>query len=76
MTKEAYPALFHYIQKALKDVSYPSDMETILKTAGDIPVNTDWNTAVPLKELISTLPEDSSFSCACDFYCKLIASWG
>ncbi len=75
MTKEAYPALFHYLHKAMKDVSYPATLEEIIKKAGDTPVHVDWQKTQPLKELIGTLPEQT-FSCACDFYCRLIASWG
>lgn len=73
MTKEAYPAFFHYIHKQLADVDYPCTKAEILDKAGDRPVFTDWDTQVPLKAFIEPIPQQS-FSCAADLYCMMIAA--
>lgn len=73
MTKDAYPALFHYIHKALADVEFPAEKEALLRLAGDRPVYVDWDKTLPLKSFIEPIACDS-FSCAADFYCRLIAA--
>ena len=75
MTKEAYPALFHFIHRAMADVTYPVRREQVLALAGDREIHVDWETTVPLRELMKNVRAEE-FSCACDFYCKLIASLG
>ena len=42
MTKPAYPALFHYIQKRMADVTYPITKEALLSQIGDRTVFVDW----------------------------------
>ena len=73
MTKPSYPALFHYIQKALADVTYPATKQEILDMAGGNPVFTDWETSVPFSAFVKKIEKDQ-FSCASDFYCALIAA--
>ncbi len=73
MTKDAYPALFHFLHRRMQDISYPVTREDLLRIAGDRPVPTDWNVTIPLGALIIDI-EKESFSCAADFYCALIAS--
>ena len=73
MTKEAYPALFHYIHRAMAEVNFPTTKREILEKAGNVPVHTDWEISVPLKTFVEPIPQES-FSCAADFYCKLIAA--
>ena len=73
MTKPSYPALFHYIQKALADVAYPVTKQEILDKAGESPVFTDWETSVPLSAFVKKIKKEQ-FSCASDFYCALIAA--
>lgn len=73
MTKDAYPALFHFIHRQMQDISYPASLEGILKKAGEREVHTDWERTVKLRELLKTVKKQE-FSCASDFYCALIAS--
>lgn len=73
MTKDAYPALFHYIHKALTDVEFPVKKDELLRLAGDRPVHVDWDKTMPLKSFIEPIDCDS-FSCAAEFYCRLIAA--
>ena len=73
MAKPSYPALFHYIQKALADVTYPVTKQEILDKAGESPVFTDWEISVPLSAFVKQI-EKEQFSCASDFYCALIAA--
>lgn len=73
MTKEAYPALFHYIHRAMSDVEFPVEKEALLCRTGDRPVQVDWDKTLPLRSFIEPINSDS-FSCAADFYCRLIAA--
>lgn len=73
MTKDSYPALFHFLHKQLYDITYPAAKEEILRIAGERPVHTDWHTTVPLHTFVSGIKKES-YSCAADFYCALIAS--
>lgn len=74
MTKDAYPALFHFIHKNMADITFPAKKEDILETAGDRPVNIEWDQAVPLRIFVEPIAK-KKFSCAADFYCALIASF-
>lgn len=73
MTKDAYPALFHYIHRAMADVEFPIEKEALLRQTGDRPVHADWNKTLPLRTFIEPINSDC-FSCAADFYCRLIAA--
>ena len=73
MTKDAYPALFHYIHKAIAKVDFPCAKAELLANAGEEPVYVDWGRSQPLRSLAAPIPSDH-FTCAADFYCKLIAS--
>lgn len=73
MTKEAYPALFHYIHKQISDVDFPVSKERLLEITGDRQVFVDWTTQVPLRTFVEPIPQQE-FSCAADFYCMLIAA--
>lgn len=73
MTKDAYPALFHFIHRQMVDIRYPASKQEILDKAGDRPVNIDWDKSVPLRIFIDPI-ERGHFSCAADFYCCMIAS--
>ena len=75
MTKDAYPALFHFIHKQMYDITYPVTRTALLQIAGDRPVHTDWDQTVSFRELMENVKKDS-FSCASDFYSALIASMG
>lgn len=74
MTKDAYPALFHFLHRQMADVSFPTTKETLLRVVGDRNVNTDWNTSVSMKVFIEPIIK-GSFTCAADFYSALIASF-
>jgi hypothetical protein len=74
MTKDSYPALFHYIHKAMYDISYPAKKSEILSLAGARAINTGWDTSIPFKLLLDPIRQES-FSCAADFYCALLASF-
>ena len=73
MTKDAYPALFHYIHKQIADVDFPVSKARLLEIIGDRQVYVDWNTQLPLRSFVDTIPQQE-FSCAADFYCMLIAA--
>lgn len=73
MTKDAYPALFHYLHKGIADVSFPITKGELLQRIGDRTVFVDWDKTVPLRVFVEPIPQDS-FSCAADFYCMLIAA--
>lgn len=73
MTKEAYPALFHYIHKGLVDVEFPATKKEVLDRIGDRKVFVDWESQLPLRTFVEPIPQES-FSCAADFYCMLIAA--
>lgn len=73
MTKEVYPALFHYLQRAISDVEFPATKQEILSLAGERSVHVDWDQAVPLKTFVEPIKKES-FSCAAEFYCQLIAA--
>ena len=75
MTKDAYPALFHSIHKAMVKVRYPATKAEVLALAGEAQVHVDWEKTVPLKEFVAPIPQNA-FSCAADCYCALIASLG
>ena len=72
MTKPAYPALFHYIQKQMADVAYPITKQALLEQIGEREVFVDWDVQVPLRTFIEPIRREG-FSCAADFYCMLIA---
>ena len=72
MTKPAYPALFHHIQKRLADVTYPITKEALLRQVGDRMVFVDWDVEAPLRTLIEPI-QRQTFTCAANFYCMLIA---
>lgn len=72
MTKPAYPALFHYMQKRMADVTYPITKEALLSQIGDRTVFVDWDVEVPLRTFIEPIQREA-FSCAAEFYCMLIA---
>ena len=73
MTKDAYPALFHYIHKQIADVDFPVSKARLLEIIGDRQVYVDWNTQLPLRSFVEPIPQQE-FSCAADFYCMLIAA--
>ena len=73
MTKDAYPALFHYIHKQIADIEYPISKKDMLKQIGDREVFVDWEQSVPLKNFIEPIPQEK-FTCAADFYCMMIAA--
>ena len=73
MTKDAYPALFHYIHKQIADVDFPVSKARLLEIIGDRQVYVDWNAQVPLRSFVDPIPQQE-FSCAADFYCMLIAA--
>ena len=73
MTKPAYPALFHFIHRAIADVSFPCSKEELLRVTAGRTVHTDWQEEVPLAVFIEPIPQ-TAFSCAADFYCMLIAA--
>ena len=73
MTKDAYPALFHYIHKQIADVDFPISKARLLEIIGDRQVYVDWNTQIPLRSFVEPIPQQE-FSCAADFYCMLIAA--
>ncbi len=73
MTKDAYPALFHYIHRAMADVEFPASKLDILLKVGNRPVYVDWDKTLPLSTFIKPIP-GGDFSCAADFYCRLIAA--
>ncbi len=73
MTKDAYPALFHYIHKGMADIAFPVTKQEVLDRIGDRTVFVDWKEQIPLRTFIEPIA-GSSFSCAADFYCKLIAA--
>ncbi|MGI6618097.1 MAG: hypothetical protein ACOX36_08690 [Saccharofermentanales bacterium] len=75
MTKPSYPAFFHNIHRALRDVDYPITKEALLELVKDREVRVDWDVTVPLSTMIEPIPQ-TSFSCAADFYCRYIASLG
>ncbi|MEA4971315.1 MAG: hypothetical protein VB051_12485 [Candidatus Pelethousia sp.] len=72
MTKDAYPALFHFIHKNMAEIEFPSTKQHILDVAGERPISVDWNQTVPLKRFVEPI-ELESFSSAADFYCAMIA---
>ena len=72
MTKPCYPGLFHYIHRAISDVSFPVTKQELLIQAGGATVYTDWDKTCPLSELVAPIP-DRLYSSAADFYCTLIA---
>lgn len=74
MTKDAYPALFHFIHKRMADIAYPATKGGILTLAGERLVNIEWDKTVPLRIFIEPIAKQQ-FSCAADFYCALIASF-
>ena len=73
MVDESYPALFHFIHRQLRDISYPVTRQALLETAGERAVQTDWAASVPLRELMRGMRKEQ-FSCAAEFYCDLIAA--
>ncbi|NLC39706.1 MAG: hypothetical protein GX763_02190 [Clostridiaceae bacterium] len=73
MTKDSYPAYFHYIHKAMFDIDYPTTLDIVLEKAGDRLINVDWDEQLPFRELLSSMIK-KEFSCAADFYCAFIAS--
>ena len=73
MTKDAYPALFHYIHKAMARVDFPCTKAELLALAGDEEVHVDWDRTQPLRSFVEPIPAEY-FSCAADFYCRLIAA--
>ena len=73
MTKDAYPALLHYIHKQIADVDFPVSKARLLEIIGDRQVYVDWNTQIPLRSFVEPIPQQE-FSCAADFYCMLIAA--
>ena len=73
MTKDAYPALFHYIQKGMADVAFPATKQEVLDRIGERMVFVDWEKQIPLRTFVEPIAS-RSFSCAADFYCKLIAA--
>ncbi len=73
MTKEVYPALFHFIQKAISDVEFPATKKEILSLAGERPVHVDWEQTVPLSTFVAPIRQEY-FSCAAEFYCQMIAA--
>ncbi|HAL11214.1 MAG TPA: hypothetical protein DCP22_02710 [Ruminococcaceae bacterium] len=73
MTKDAYPALFHYIHKQIADVEFPTTKKDMLKQIEGRKVNVDWNQTVLLSDFVEPIPQES-FSCAADFYCMMIAA--
>lgn len=73
MSVNTYPALFHYIHKALADVTFPATKEEILLRIGQRTVYVDWDSQVPLRSFIEPIPQ-TCFDCAADFYCMLIAA--
>ncbi|MEG1523532.1 MAG: hypothetical protein RRZ24_07470 [Clostridia bacterium] len=75
MTKDAYPALFHEIHKAVSSVRYPATKADVLALVRDTEVHVDWDQTVPLSSFIQSI-QKSAFSCAADFYCALIAALG
>ena len=75
MTKDAYPALFHFIHKQMSDINYPASKADVLTAVGNRSVNVEWDQTVSLENLIAPINQEM-FSCAADFYCALIASFG
>ncbi|MBQ3663094.1 MAG: hypothetical protein II914_03060 [Clostridia bacterium] len=73
MTKESYPALFHYIHRQIADVEFPATKQEVLDRIGDRKVYVDWDVEVPLRSFIEPIPQQE-FSCAADFYCMMIAA--
>ncbi len=73
MTKEAYPGLFHFIHKRMKDVEFPTSKQSILLIAGNRPVHVDWEQTVLLRTFVEKIGLED-FSSAAEFYCALIAS--
>lgn len=73
MTKPSYPALFHFIHLAIADVDFPCTKEELLRKTQGRTVHTDWEAEAPLADFVQPV-ESREFSCAADFYCKLIAS--
>ena len=73
MTKDAYPAMFHFLHRALADISFPTTKAALLEQAGDRPVRTGWDCAVPLRELVGPVAV-TEYSCAAEFYCAFLAS--
>lgn len=74
MTKDAYPALFHYIHKRMADISYPATKVHILEVAGERPVHVEWDQTLPLKVFVEPIASER-FDSAADFYCCMIASF-
>ena len=74
MTKDAYPALFHFIHKQMVDINYPVSKAEVLAAVGNRSVNVEWDKAISLETLITPINQEM-FSCAADFYCALIASF-
>ncbi|MCI8492614.1 MULTISPECIES: DUF5789 family protein [Anaerotruncus] len=73
MTKDAYPAMFHFLHRQLADIQFPITKEQLLEQAGDRMVCTDWDRRTPLRELIEPVAV-TEYSCAAQFYCALLAA--
>ena len=73
MTRDAYPALFHHLHKAMAGVDFPATKAEILAKAGDRDVYVDWERTVKLRSFVEPIP-GGAFSCAADFSCRLIAA--
>ncbi len=74
MTKPSYPALFHFINKALAQVEFPSSKQDILNKIQNIYVNVDWDKKVLLSDFISPVKKEY-FGNACELYCSIIAEF-
>ena len=74
MTKDAYPAMFHFIHKSMADVDYPTTKQAILDKAGERLVAIEWDQSVPLKVFVEPIALER-FSSAAEFYCAMIASF-
>ena len=59
MTKDAYPAMFHFLHRQLADIQFPITKEQLLEQAGDRMVCTDWDRRTPLRELIEPVRRSS-----------------
>jgi hypothetical protein len=74
MTKDAYPAMFHFIHKNMADIDYPTTKQDILDKVGERQICIEWDQSVPLKVFVAPIGLEH-FSCAAEFYCAMIASF-
>ncbi len=74
MTKPSYPALFHFINKALAQVSFPASKQEILNITQGVYVNTDWDEQVLLSEFLNPIKKEN-YDNACELYSSIIAEF-